>query len=41
MESSIFDEKGIIQTRIYIFLAIQFTRNIPKDDKQHIPRTIV
>ena len=33
MESSIFNEKGFIQTRSYVFLAIQLTRNISKDNE--------
>ena len=40
MESSFLDKQGIIQTTGHVFWTVQFTRNIPKDNEQHIPEAI-
>jgi len=40
MEGSIFNKQRAIQTKSDIFLVMQLTRNISKDDEQHILRTL-
>jgi len=36
MKSSVFNKQRSIQTENYIFWVIKLTRNIPKNNKQHI-----
>ena len=41
MKSSVFNKQRTIQTESYIFWVMQLTRNIPKNNKQHILGIII
>jgi len=38
MESCILNQQRVIQATSYVFWVMQFTGNIPENDKQYLPR---